>query len=61
MMGTLPHFIKYDKSAGKLVQELLPSLGLGSEVFRPDLLGKRNYVAYALKDFGYCLIVFKEN
>lgn len=59
MTGALPYFIKYGKSAGKLVQELLPCLGLWSEVFRPDLLGKRNYVAYALKEFGYyCLIFF---
>lgn len=57
MIGALLHFIKYDKSTGKLVQEFLLSLGLQSEMFRPDLSGKINSVAYALEDFVYCLLV----
>lgn len=57
-----PHLMKYDKSAGKLVQEFLLSLWLQSEVFRRDSLAKRKVVAYDLKYFGcYWLFEFSKN
>lgn len=62
MKRILPHLVKYDKSAGKLVQGFLLSLWLQSEVSRPDSSGERKVVAYGLKDFGcYWLFVFSKN